>query len=128
MRISLVPVEALKPHEGTSSRHLAILKRSIIDDCVLKMPVLADKKTLVLLDGHHRLRVLKQLGARKIPTLLVDYESNEVDVKSRRKKFRVNKRAVISMGLSSNLFPYKTTKHVLKKGVEKCDFPLDLLI
>lgn len=128
MRISLVPVDALKPHESTSSRHLARLKRRIINDCVLKMPVLADKKTLVLLDGHHRLLTLKQLGIKKIPAMLVDYESNEIIVKSRRKNLKVDKRAVISMGLSKKVFPPKTTKHILKKEVKKCDIPLELLV
>ena len=128
MRISLVSVDALKPHESTNRRHLARLKRRIINDCVLKMPVLADKKTLVLLDGHHRWLALKQLGIRKIPALLVDYESNEIDVKSRRKNLKIDKRAVISKGLSDKVFPPKTTKHVFKKGVEKCDIALELLI
>jgi ParB-like chromosome segregation protein Spo0J len=128
MRISLVPVDALKPHESTSRRHLARLKRRIINDCVLKMPVLADKKTLVLLDGHHRLLTLKQLGIKKIPAMLVDYESNEIIVKSRRKNLKVDKRAVISMGLSKKVFPPKTTKHILKKEVKKCDIPLELLV
>jgi len=128
MRISLVPVDALKPHESTSSRHLARLKRRIINDCVLKMPVLADKKTLVLLDGHHRLLVLKQMGIKKIPALLVDYKCRDIQVKSRRKKIRVNKKIVIATGLSKKVFPPKTTKHILKKEVKKCDIPLELLV
>lgn len=92
------------------------------------MPVLADKKTFVLLDGHHRLLALKELGIRRIPALLVDYRGRDIKVKPRRKKIPVNKKAVISNALSNKLFPPKTTKHVMKKGVEKCDIPLELLI
>lgn len=37
-------------------------------------------KTNVVLDGHHRLAVLKKLGMREIPALFINYEHDDIVV------------------------------------------------
>ncbi len=78
-------------------------------------PIIVDKKSNVILDGHHRVFALKKLGCHKIPALALNYQSRRIDVKSRRKAYRVSKKIVLDRALKQNLFPYKTTKHFLKK-------------
>jgi ParB-like chromosome segregation protein Spo0J len=116
-RIILIEINKLKPHEAVNSQHLRKLVSEIKKEGKLKNPVVVDKKSLVVLDGHHRLEALKILGCRKIPVFLVNYKSKEIRVYLRRKELlmKLIKEAVISRGKNGKLFPYKTTRHLLKK-------------
>jgi len=66
------------------------------------------------LDGHHRVQAFKLLGIKKIPCFLVNYFSDEIKLFNRRKNFNATKSGVVLRALDENLFPYKTTKHVLE--------------
>lgn len=114
-KVVLVDIDKLKIHEAVDKKKVEGLERQIKKDGFLKNPVVADKKTLVVLDGHHRLAALKKMGAKKIPVFLVDYKSNKVRVYLRRKKLMIKiiKEKVIEMGLSNRVFPFKTTRHLL---------------
>lgn len=112
--LRILDIKRLKEHEKISPRRFLAVKNKIISDGYFVEPIVADKKTYVVLDGHHRLNVLKLSGFKKIPVLLVDYFSKEVEVLGRRKRIKIDKRLVIEKGLSGELFPYKTTKHILK--------------
>lgn len=114
-KIKLIPLELLKPHE----KIYAVKKKNLIQDFkkrgIIINPVVADGKTFVILDGHHRVAACKQMGLKKIPVYLVAYPQKKNRVFLRRKKyiFADNKKAVISSGLSGKLFPQKTTRHFI---------------
>lgn len=113
MNIKLIPLIKLKAHEQTSPKRLQKLHRQLQQDRHLHQPIVVDKKTKVILDGHHRCRLLKNMGCKKIPALLVNYQSRSVQLKTRRKNLPVNKLMVVKMALSNRLLPYKTTRHIL---------------
>jgi len=71
IKITLLPIDELKPHEKGSPLYLELLKREILKDDVLKYPIIADEKTYVILDGMHRWLALKSLGYTLIPVILV---------------------------------------------------------
>ncbi|WOE50728.1 ParB N-terminal domain-containing protein [Sulfuracidifex metallicus] len=50
-------------------------------------PIIVDSKTLLVIDGHHRLAALRSLGYRRIPVMLVDYDSPTVKVYGWRRYF-----------------------------------------
>ncbi|GAG02374.1 unnamed protein product, partial [marine sediment metagenome] len=77
---SLVSINKLKSHEAVNKKHLDVLLGEIKKDGVLKHPVVVDRKTNVILDGHHRVTALKKLGIKKIPVYLVDYMNKEIRV------------------------------------------------
>jgi hypothetical protein len=60
------------------------------------------------------------LGCAKIPAVLVDYNSPNIEVQSWRNPEKVTKEDVIKAGISQEKLPPKTSKHMIKvDGVQK---------
>jgi hypothetical protein len=125
--LALVYFSCLKHHERVDENHLRELKREIQRDGFLIYPVVVDRASLVILDGHHRVRALRELGCELIPTYLVDYGDNSVKVVSWRPEIPVNKEGVVSRGLSGELYPSKTTRHIWPWQIPMCPISLAFL-
>ncbi|MFH0973699.1 MAG: ParB N-terminal domain-containing protein [Candidatus Micrarchaeota archaeon] len=106
-----VRVEALRSHEKTSAARLRAVKRSVKRFGVVSRPIIVDARFFVVLDGHHRLAALRELGCRFAPVQFVDYASAAVRVRSRRRGVRVSKRVVMRRALAGREFACKTTRH-----------------
>lgn len=129
MKVTNIKISKIKEHEAIDKKHLEKIKKSIIDSGVFKEPIIVDKKTLVVLDGHHRLNSCRELGFEKIPSILVDYlTNNRIKVISRRNNIFISKKRVIKMGISGKVFPHKTTKHFIPSRVKNLKIPLELLL
>ncbi len=76
--LKLVPLKKLKPHEKIIPELLRELEEEIKRDGYLRNPLIVDGKTGVVLDGNHRLEVLKRLGCAYVPVCLVNYDSREI--------------------------------------------------
>jgi len=119
VKIVLVPIDALKPHEKGSPLYLELLKQEILKDGLLKYPIIADEKTHVILDGMHRWLALKSLGCTLIPVMLVDaFQNPKIRVGKRRiHRYACNSdeeltvEEVISTGLSGRLMKPRSTRH-----------------
>jgi len=110
---TLVAIELLKAHEEVDKIYHEKLKKIIESDRVLKKPVVADINTYIILDGHHRVSVLRSLGCRFVPVVLVDYNSPYIIVESWR-NMKIDKETVLSRALNGKMFPPKTTKHMIQ--------------
>ncbi len=108
-----VSLALLREHEQIESERLRQIREEIQREGRLRYPILVDKHSGVILDGHHRFRAYRELGFETIPCLLVDYHSELVSVRSRRPDIAVSKAEVIRRALSGELFPPKTTRHIL---------------
>lgn len=127
-QLSLLNIADLKTHERVNYSHLHELQDQISKDGCIKVPIIVDKNSLVILDGHHRLNCCKNLGFRKIPCMLVDYIADpEILVSSRRKSFKITKKIVVAAGLSGSLFPQKTTRHFVPYKFKNLFIPLTYL-
>lgn len=128
--IVLVKASHLKPHEEISKLRLRKVKDQLLKNKYLRNPVVADKSTLVVLDGHHRLAALKDIGITRIPVFLVNYYSKQVRVYSRRTTIELAnlKQVVIKRGLTGDLFPYKTTRHLIKNRKKNINLRLNNLL
>jgi hypothetical protein len=137
VRIALMPIDELKPHEKGSPLYLEFLKKEILKDGVLKYPVIADEETRVILDGMHRWLALKSLGYKYIPTLLVQaFQRSTIRVGTRRihryqvdlnEKVTIDK--VIASGLSGKLLPPRTTRHFFPfSKLQLVNYPLRQLM
>ena len=82
LKLSLEPVDRLHIHEEVIESALRRLVEEIRADRVVKHPVIVDEKTMVVLDGMHRVAALKELGCRLIPACLVDYDNPNILVSS----------------------------------------------
>jgi hypothetical protein len=106
-------IEELKEHEEIRPDYLEALKNEIQCDGILKMPICVDRKTCIILDGHHRLDALRRLGCKKIPAVLVDYQSPEIKVIPWREGETITKEKIIDTALSGKRMPSKTSKHMI---------------
>ena len=111
--LRLVDIHLLKPHEMINKERLEELEKEIKEDRILKKPIVADRSTLVVLDGHHRLEVLRKMGAKRIPVILVDYDDPRIIVKKWRENGDLEKNLVREAGIYGKLFPPKTSKHMV---------------
>ena len=111
-QIRQVEIRQLNPHEEVIEERLKKVLTSLKVEKRLKEPIIVDEETKVILDGHHRVKAFEILGLREIPCRLVDYSSEEITVEPHQNG-NVSKKEVIEKGLSDELFPPKTSKHVL---------------
>lgn len=109
--VRLVPITDLRPHEYVLPARSSFLRRHLLRQG-MRTPILADRATGIILDGHHRFTALKSLGARRVPVCHVDYDDERIVVRGRG-NLPVTKEQVRAMAASGSLFPCKTTKHML---------------
>jgi ParB-like chromosome segregation protein Spo0J len=120
-------VRLLRPHEDVVEGRVRGLADQILLDRFIRYPILVDSRTLVVLDGHHRLAAAKLLGLRFIPVILVDYNGDCVSVTSWRDGVTVTKDMVREHGLRGNLMPPKTSRHRVCFEVLEVGVPLEVL-
>ncbi len=118
--VFLVPLEWLKPHEEIKTK-----ARDKLLDMTKKWggytkPLIVDKKTGSLLDGHHRYSVAKSLGLSLVPAICLDYLNDpeiEVELWPHSKLESISKLDVIEMSISGDLYPPKTSRHLFSQDV-----------
>jgi hypothetical protein len=125
--ISIVKIEELKEHEKIIPIHLKKLRMEIENDGFLKDPIVCDKNTKIILDGHHRYESLRQLGCSRIAVHFVDYNSSEVKVSAWRKGGKIAKENMIISGLTGNKLRAKTSKHIILNKPTDVYIPLEEL-
>ncbi len=115
LRIRLVLVDALRSHEGLDPGLLSQLRTVIEREGAIHEPILVEETHLVILNGHHRYAALRDLGCLRIPAYVVDYFDPRIELRLWPGAIveKVTKEEVITRGMSGNLFPPKTTRHVV---------------
>ena len=109
----LIDPRLLKPHEEIDPARLDRLVEEIRNAGTFYPPVLIDRDTRVILDGHHRWRASTRLGFAQMPAYSVRYfDDPAVRVMSRRPGIEVTKQSVIDMALAGRIYPHKTTRHM----------------
>jgi hypothetical protein len=133
LKIVLVPIDELKPHEKGSPLYLELLKQEIDGDGVLKYPIIADEKSQVILDGMHRWLALKSLGYTLIPVMLINAFQNPKIRVGRRRIHRyvtdsdeeIPIERVISAGLNKCLMKPRSTRHFFPfSKFQQINYPL----
>ena len=120
-----MPLEGFKPHEKIMPGHLAELMAQIKKDGFISEPIIADRATMVILDGHHRFNILKTLGLNLCPVCLVDYKNNaEITVGCWRPGEKITKGQVLAAGLSGKLLEPKTSHHSIPERPKDLNIPL----
>ena len=127
--VILAEHKVLKEHEEIIENNLKIRIKKIKKRGFYK-PIIADKQTNVILDGHHKWNAAKEFGLSKVPTIFVDYFNDsgvQVNVWPECGKDSITKEEVIEMGLSGNVFPPKTSKHSFDFEIPSLSIPLEKL-
>lgn len=80
MKIMVEEVDKLHIHEEIIPGILNWLVEKIRRDNFFKDPVIVDEKTLVVLDGMHRMAAAREIALKYIPVCLVDYDNNSIEL------------------------------------------------
>jgi len=135
MQYEIVPIGRLKPLEMVFPNHLKNLRNMILKDGIVKLPLLADKKTGIVLDGSHRYVFFLMEGYKTVPVRFVDYSSEDIRVGTHLMHrhiiygpTNISKTEVKERGLSGNLYPPRTTRHFFPfRKTDSIDLPLSEL-
>lgn len=123
----IVRLEELRRHEEVDPEALRALRDEISRDGELRCPVIVDDTSRVILDGHHRVSALRDLGCRLVPAYLVDYEDPRIVVGAWRPDLPVTKEDVVRAGSLERLYPPKTSRHLFAETPGTRPVPLSLL-
>jgi len=116
MKVELVPLEVLRPHEQILPKKVDQLEKMTHRWNAYTKPLLIDRATGTILDGHHRYEVAQRLELLCVPCVLIDYLEDsliELDIWPNCGRDEVTKNEVIQAALSGNLFTPKTSRHRL---------------
>ena len=130
MKVDLVSLEVLRPHEETIPKKVDELEKMTHRWRAYVLPLVVDKKTGVILDGHHRHQVALRLDLKCLPCVQVDYTEDdtiELDVWPNCGRDYVSKEEVIKAGLNGELFTPKTSRHRLADHLPPISVPLTRL-
>ena len=124
----LIAPRDLKPHEEIDPARLDRLVDEIQRSGRFYPPVLVDRATRVILDGHHRWNAAGRLGLARLPCYSVRYLDDPViRVMSRRPGIDVTKQSVLDTALAGRTYPHKTTRHMYDLPEWLEPVPLDRL-
>lgn len=113
--VETIPVDFLKTHEEIKQKKVLKLFEMTQKWDAQRKPVIIDSATGIILDGHHRYAVALKLSLEKIAVIKVNYiidEKIKLEIRKQDVSHKLSKTDVLNMGLSSENFPAKTTKHV----------------
>ena len=79
-----ISIDDLLPHEEIVTERLLSMKNLIEETKVVDMPIIIalipESSKYLIVDGHHRWAALKELGAKKVPSIIINYFSKSVKV------------------------------------------------
>ena len=131
MKVELVPLEILRPHEQILPKKVDQLEKMTHRWNAYTKPLLLDRLSGIILDGHHRYHVALRLELICVPCVFIDYledDSIELDVWPNCGRDTVTKQEVIDAALSGNLFSPKTSRHRLSDHLPPIAVPLSRLM
>jgi len=121
--ISLRKTSDLKPHEETVAEDLKRLVDALRENPVLRHPIIADRRTGIVLDGTHRLAAIKQLECNFIPSALVEYDDPQITIERWFRQFSGSNVRNLENDLKQ-LGPKEVSQDECEKGLSKrrlCD-------
>lgn len=108
---ALLATERLFPHEDVDEKAVKRLAAQIQEDEAIHQPVLVDRATNVILDGHHRFTALNGLGCRFVPCYRVDYLEPTIIVERWGSREALDKHELLQQALAGERYPVKTSRH-----------------
>lgn len=81
-RYNLIDINILRPHEQIDPIRLEEIKKQLIKDGIQREPIIIEGNHLIVLDGHHRIRALKDLGYSKVVAHKINYNDSDLILKT----------------------------------------------
>ena len=130
MAWELVDIAHLRPHEHIRPQRVEEMYRKIYTNNYFHKPLLVDRTTMTILDGHHRYNAGLRLGLTSVPAIVVDYLEDEaisVEAWHPREPRSVSKQDVLAAATGSDLMPPKSTRHAITTAIPRLRVPLSKL-
>lgn len=123
--ISLINIDLLHDIEEHIIDRKIMLKNKILKEGIWTKPIIVERKNNLVLDGHHRFNLAKEINIKKIPAILVDYD--DIKIWSLKRSQKVTKELIILKSLNKNIYPNKTVKHKFEFKIPNCSYKLEEL-
>jgi hypothetical protein len=122
----LVSAKRLRAHEQVDPGLVEFLTRAIESEGIVWDPIWVARVNGfdLVLNGHHRVRALTRLGARRIPAFVFDYFGPHVKLDRWGEGPPVTKEEVVARAKRRTPFPPKTTRHTILVELPKRPTPL----
>tara|TARA_X000001036_G_scaffold26806_1_gene22305 strand:+ start:283 stop:690 length:408 start_codon:yes stop_codon:yes gene_type:complete len=130
MAWELVDIAHLRPHEHIRPHRVEEMYQKIHTNNYFHKPLLVDRTTMTILDGHHRYNASLRLGLTSVPAIVVDYLEDEaisVEAWHPREPRSVSKQDVLAAATGSDLMPPKSTRHAITTAIPRLRVPLSKL-
>jgi len=130
MTWELVEVASLRPHEQTLPWRVEEMVEKIQRNNFFHKPLLVDRLTLTILDGHHRHQASLRLGLKLVPVMVFDYQNDErvvVEAWPPATPKSVSKALVMHMAANGLLMEPKSSKHSIHVEIPRLRVPLEAL-
>ncbi|MEX6237723.1 ParB N-terminal domain-containing protein [Providencia hangzhouensis] len=98
------------------------LVEKIKSEALWRVPLLLEENSYAIMDGHHRFEVAKRLGLKRIPSVMLSYNSPSVKVVSWRDDFEINKKIVQDYIKQKKIFLIKQLSISLNHTLMKYQF------
>jgi L-serine kinase (ADP) len=125
--VVLLPITLVRPHENHDEGRAIELRFKIGADGYFTHPVCLDRNTMTILDGHHRVRAARLLEFEYVPSVLVDYSTEDIAVAAWRLGELITRQDVLAAASSGALMPIKTSRHLFGRPIGECSVPLGVL-
>ena len=127
MAWELVEVARLRPHEQTLPWRVEEMVEKIQRNNFFHKPLLVDRSTLTILDGHHRHQASIRLGLKRVPAMAFDYQEDErvvVEARPPAAPESVSKALVMHVAANGHLMEPKSSKHRIHVEIPRLRVPL----
>jgi len=119
-KLKLAELSELLPHEKVNEAHVTGLVVSIEKQQKFTTPVIIDKKTKLIIDGHHRYNAAIRLGLKIIPVYEVNYLQPRIIVQNGAvQNSYLSKKYVYQKAKEKNLLASKATIHLFESSTKK---------
>lgn len=123
--IELISIDQILPNEEHDELRLLEVLASIEHSGRWTAPIVLERTSLAVMDGHHRLAAARRLCLSRVPCVLLDYL--QVGVETRRPDFRVDGERIVARSRARALYPPKTTRHIFPQPLPVCSIEIGML-
>ena len=121
--IRTLAVAQLNPTEEVDAAHVRAVAADMKRDGMQRRPILVERHSMAILDGHHRYHAARSLGLAAISAVLIGYDDPRLTLASWTET-AYNRQDVLRAAATGALLPAKSTRHILNPPVPDMPVPL----
>jgi L-serine kinase (ADP) len=120
-KYKLTYTNELFPHEEVNETRVKEIIDSMTQNDLFTKPIIVDRMTKLIIDGHHRYNAAISIGLKRVPTFEVNYLQTRLKAfKEDTNNHLISKNHIIKTAQSRKLLKTKATCHVFYKSKKSC--------